>query len=358
MKPINEMKKFCSYLVLFVTILSTGVLLSCSNADEPQSDPINEPDNVTYEVKLSLGGEYTNVSESPLSRADNASPKKYYGINVYCMKTDGSETSYNHYAYGVFDNQLDMKISLLGGYKYKFECTSVEDDLDIMYLSSAGTDYEAISYPFYLYGSFYIKDINSFSISQSNYLYYIRRGYSTVRNIYGEGISTDYPRLNRYYGEMEDFIPGNGATAVIPMKRTVFGINVVVNGVPDGCLSWQDKSMNLTFNTNGCEGPEKMEFPHIFTFSDVYDCWKSEETYSQNFIIDFIWTRGNGYQQYFTENITVKRNVMTTITVNLKGGANDVSIGIAEEDVPMDIEDINIDFDGGDLNDTQVEPQE
>lgn len=49
---------------------------------------------------------------------------------------------------------------------------------------------------------------------------------------------------------------------------------------------------------------------------------------------------------------------MTAITVNLKGGANDVNIGIAEEDVPMDNENINIDFDGGDLNDTQVEPQE
>lgn len=48
---------------------------------------------------------------------------------------------------------------------------------------------------------------------------------------------------------------------------------------------------------------------------------------------------------------------MTTITVNLKGGANDVTIGINEDEPPMENENVNIDYDGGDLNDTPVDPQ-
>lgn len=49
---------------------------------------------------------------------------------------------------------------------------------------------------------------------------------------------------------------------------------------------------------------------------------------------------------------------MTTITVNLKGGANDVTLGVNEDETPMGNEDISIDYDGGNLNDTPVDPQE
>ncbi len=146
------------------------------------------------------------------------------------------------------------------------------------------------------------------------------------------------------------------------MKRTAFGIKVIVNGVPDGSLAWSDRNYdsyyNLRFNCDNCTGPDKLEYSQIFTFSEVYDCWKSEEVYTEDFTIYFTWTRANGYKQYFDEKITVKRNVMTTITVNLKGGANDVTLGVNEDETPMGNEDISIDYDGGNLNDTPVDPQE
>ena len=138
------------------------------------------------------------------------------------------------------------------------------------------------------------------------------------------------------------------------MKRTAFGIKVIVNGVPDGSLTWSDRNYdsyyNLRFNCDNCTGPDKLEYSQIFTFSEVYDCWKSEEVCTEDFTIYFTWTRANGY--------TVKRNVMTTITVNLKGGANDVTLGVNEDETPMGNEDISIDYDGGNLNDTPVDPQE
>ena len=58
-------------------------------------------------------------------------PKKIYGINVY-YKKDG-DTQYQNYAYGLFDNIEDMTISLIGGYKYKFECSMVKNDADTLY---------------------------------------------------------------------------------------------------------------------------------------------------------------------------------------------------------------------------------
>lgn len=363
------------------TMIVSAFVTSCSNTDEPQPVPTPIEEGKSYIVSLNLGGEYTNVTEEPLSRSGDL-PNKLYGVNIYCMKTDGSETSYSRYAYGVFDNVDDMKVTLLGGYKYKFECTSVADDID-----KIGYEYEwvndnrnltKIGFPFVTYYSSYfgytyfsISNLNNFITDQTLNLIQIKYGLSSVRyyNEYGEETDSwtgkTYPRLNRFYGELEDYIPSDGATATIPMKRTVFGIKIVVNGVPDGSLAWYDNNYSsensyegLTFSCNNFIGIENIECADIFTFRDVYDCWKSETTYTKDFTVYFVWTRANGYKQYFEKDITVKRNVMTTITVNLKGGANDVAIGVNEDDTPMDNDDVTIDYDGGNLNDTPVNPEE
>ena len=344
-----------------VAIATGTMFVSCSSNDDAPTEPARETEDTTYEVSLSLAGEYTDVSEEPLGRADAGAPKKYYGVNVYCMKTDGSESSYSKYAFGVFDNAADMTITLLGGYKYKFECTSVKDEADSLFIQKDYND--CFLYPFgvyyyrYNFYCYYIKDINKFITSQTDYLRHIKNGKSTV-----EGTDLQYPRMDRFYGELEDFVPSDGATASIPMKRTAFGIKVIVNGVPDGNLTWTDTNDGnygyLRFDCEGCTGTDKSEYPQIFTFENVYDCWKSEEVYTKDFTIYFTWTRANGYKQYFNESITVKRNVMTSITVNLKGGANDVTIGVNEDETPMGNEDISIEYDGGNLNVTPVDPQE
>lgn len=347
-------------MVLIMALIGT-VITSCSNADEPLPNPTPNDEGEVYEVSLSLGGEYTNVTEEPISRADEA-PKKYYGINVYCMKTDGTENSYGHYAYGVFDNVADMKITLLGGYKYKFECTSATEGDDKFFDSSS-----YILYPFQetyyvngvIYNDVFSKDdINKFITSQSKYLDGIKYGKTAYQSESGNNLydpyTHSYPRTDRYYGEITDFIPSNGGVANIPMKRTIFGVKMVINGVPDGKLDW---SVPLPMEHTSCNSSESLSFSHIYTFSDVRVCWIND-SHSSDFTINFTWTRSNGYRQNFKETITVKRNVMTTVNVNLKGGANDISLGIEEEDTPLGNESVNIDYDGGDINNTPVNPEE
>lgn len=353
-------------MVLIMALIGT-VITSCSNADEPLPNPTPNDEGEVYEVSLSLGGEYTNVTEEPISRADEA-PKKYYGINVYCMKTDGTENSYGHYAYGVFDNVADMKITLLGGYKYKFECTSAtegderffDDGSHILYPFETSYQYTGIfngtRYSYYYFSK---DDINKFITSQSVYLNGIKYGETAYQtessyNVYYDPYTRSNPRTDRYYGEITDFIPSNGGVANIPMKRTIFGVKMVINGVPDGKLEW---GMSLPMEHTSCNSSESLSFSHIYTFSNVWACWIND-SYSSDFTINFTWTRSNGYRQTFNKKITVKRNVMTTINVNLKGGANDISLGIEEEDTPLGNESVNIDFDGGDINNTPVNPEE
>ncbi|WP_252195052.1 hypothetical protein [Bacteroides thetaiotaomicron] len=66
--------------------------------------------------------------------------------------------------------------------------------------------------------------------------------------------------------------------------------------------------------------------------------------------------RGNGATQTFEKVVTAKRNVMTTINVNVNGSSTDSSLGVKEEDTPMESENVDMNFNGGDLDDNEVNP--
>ena len=176
----------------------------------------------------------------------------------------------------------------------------------------------------------------------------------------------DYPIMDRYYGELMDYLPTEGGTATIPMKRCAFGIKITINGVPDGTLSWgsiRTRHNSSTYfiypNKTSHTGSEKLEFSSIYTFYEVYKCWQKAvagEDYTNTFTINFTWDRANGYSQSFSKDFTVKRNVMTNINVTLSGGSGEVTIGMEEENSAMTDETTDVEYDGGSLNDTEVDP--
>jgi hypothetical protein len=271
------------------------------------------------------------------------------------MKTDGTQSSYSIYARGVFDNLEDMKITLLGGYKYMFRCTSATEDKDKFYMTGS-----ILFWPNYTY----LSDMNKFTM-ESNFgseLYYGTTCYNGFYDCY------DFPKMDRYYGELMEYTPTDGGTATISMKRCVFGVKVTVNGVPDGTLSWSNIRTRISTSYHyiypgkySHTGTEKLEFSSVYTFYYVYGCWKKAvagEDYTNTFTIDFTWTRANGYTQSFSKDFTVKRNVMTHINVTLTGGSKDVQVGIQEENSEMTSENTDVNYDGGSLNDTEVDPEE
>lgn len=320
----------------------------------------------TYEVQLNLGGEFVEISETPLVRSDTS--HQYYAVEIYCMKNDGSDSNYSYYAAGVFDNVEAMKITLLGGYKYKFICTSACD----------GEDKFTIEYDqlYWLYNSnirierinnFYTDNpylVNNIHLGATEYLKYTNNSYTSDYR--------SYPRMDRYYGELIDYIPTEGGIATISMKRCVFGVNLIINGVPDGTLSWNSaKTDNYTdyhiekpwfnFGTYSHTGSEILECSAIYTFYRVRECWEkavSGEDYSEVFTLNFTWERANGYRQEFSQEFTVKRNTMTTLNVSLTGGSADIGLGFDEENSDMTNENVNVVYDGGSTNDTNIEPEE
>lgn len=349
-----------TFRMIGMTLLVMMLCVACSNtdADEPQLEADNQK---TYEVSLNFDGDYVDITETPLSRADE--PKKYYAIDVFCMKTDGSQTSYSTYARGVFDNKEAMKITLLGGYKYKFECTSAIEGEDQFYF------YNDVDLIWPYRNRTYASAMNRFQM-ESSFGSELRTG-NTCYHYYSSSYSYySYPKMDRYYGQLMDYLPTEGGTATIPMKRCAFGVKMIINGVPDGTLRWSIKNKkyyhdsyynHLYPNTTSHTGSEKLENSTIYTFYEVYTCWQKAvagEDYTYTFTIDFTWDRANGYSQSFSKDFTVKRNVMTNINVTLSGGSEEVTIGMEEENSAMTDETTDVEYDGGSLNDTEVDPTE
>ena len=350
------MKKCRMFGMAVSAIMMCLNLVSC-NESEIVGSPVIE-DEKTYEVSLNLGGEYVDVTETPLSRADT--PKKFYAVNVYCIKADGTEDYYSNYAFGVFDNIESMKITLLGGYKYKFECTSATEGEDRFCLS----DYSLNWLEKYVD----LERMNIF-VTEDSYFPNLHSGYTRCINDLRGDTDSYYPRMDRYYGVLSDYVPTDGGTVTISMKRCAFGVKMVINGAPDGKLSWRNiktfiygsESTYLTLTPNSHTGAEKLEFSTLYTFYEVGACWEKAvagEVYSKQMTIEFTWERANGYKQEFSREFTVRRNVMTNLNVTLSGGSGEVSVGLDEEDAEMTEEYVNVDYDGGNTNDTEVNPVE
>ena len=329
------MKTF-RFLSVFVAAF---MLWSCSGSggeDIPEPTPQPTPEKPeTYTVSLNLGGEYISTSESPMSRADNST--RVYGINVYYK--DDNSTSWKHYAYGLFDNTNDMTISLIASYKYKFVCTMTEDNKDNVYYY-AGNEGRYYYYPFQVltstgYHSHCILK-NKFIVSTSNnyHLLFIDEGQTTI----AQDKNKDYPRVDRFYGELSDFIPSENTTPTIDLKRTAFGIKVVAVAPSDGTLTLSNDEIGTIVKIDSEEGNHESET--IITFKDVYKCWAGTVT-EQEFTFKLTWKRKNGASQEFTKKITVKRNVMTTINIDVTSTTADAGLKLNIDNTPMGTETVN-----------------
>lgn len=340
-------------------LVGSSMLFSCSNSEDELLTKEQEQNNQeTYTISFDLGGEFISTSDTPLSRNAVTPKKKIYGINVYYTK-DG-EQNYQNYAYGLFDNIEDMTISLIGGYKYKFECSMVQNDVDTLYYKqqiNGNIEYYApfhksTSNNYSLYG---VALENKFNISTTyNSIRFIglREGLSSTK---GNTFSSTYPRLDRFYGELTDYIPTKEGVAKIDLKRTAFGLKFVVTPPTDGTLSVNNNYSGFDPNIKISSGDSTVETSAIYTFYDVYKCWEVEK-HTEDFTIKLTWVRANGATQTFEKIVTAKRNIMTTINVNVNGSSTDSSLGVKEEDAPMGSESVDMNFSGGNLDDNEVNP--
>lgn len=410
---IEDMKK----MLLFALPLMAMCIVSCNRVEidatagtDGPSQSVGETVNVSFAFK----GDIT-VEESPLSKSagEETESTDLYGINVYYDKErDGNINDV--YGYGLFDNIADMNISLLTGYKYKFVCSLVKDGKnEVAYNNYRFYSYSSYydtaescpgyclpfcysyqsytedsfnySYPSYNGFSFSPTQVgNEFILGSSSHLTGLGKGgtnnfkagedtaiygYNTYSWGYDSGGYKQYPETDRYYGETTDYVPTEGGVVSIEMKRCVFGMKLNVIGVTDGSLTifFDENNGSSTWYSNAYIAIKDITSDYvgeenIYTFEDIYQCWSDAmrgNTYYKNMYMHVIWERGNSVTQTLeTKQVSFKRNVLTTVNVNLNGASDENGFNLDIESGEMTDENADFEFDAGNMEDTPVEPTE
>lgn len=311
-------------------------MIACSKEDTPA--PQEEPE--FYTVQLGWGGEIVDIAYEPLDT--RAATDDLYGIQVYSKPNNNSTaTSWEAYAYGVFDDPTDISIELASGNKYKFVATMVVDAKNRINTyhpddpDKVGGQYSApfnVSYD----------EIGTFISKKENDN--IRYGYADIIDSGGNINSYDIPNLDRYYGMVEEFIPSSSNTDItISMKRVSFGAKFVA----DGALA---KSGTLDIQIQGAPKmslvltEDEDSISDIFTFSDIYTAWLGyfldsgpDCPHYAEYNVAFKWIRPDKTElQIGTFPITYKRNTTTVVTIQME---NDVVEGDQTGGVGFEIDD-------------------
>lgn len=293
-------------------------LLACIGFSACNNDVVETPEPETYTVTLGWAGEILDVSYEPLST--RTATDDLYGIQVYSKaKSASSSTKWAPYAYGLFDDPGNITITLQSSHKYKFVATMLKDGKSKVHINKYDEEYE---------GPFFAKLDNKFYYDATEEMYLSDRVTSLIEgNSWGNYFR---PNIERFYGELSDYIPGGNSNAKIDMKRTSFGAKFVVGGklAVDGKLEIQLEEapkMELAL-TAGAD-----EISDIFTFEYVDKAWAKND-YTEDINVAFKWVRADGTESPMgTHKITFKRNTTTVVEFNIDKDGNDEGVDL---DIP------------------------
>lgn len=310
-----------------LTAAAILLLSSCSKTShEPES---KEPEAKVYQIALGFNGDLTVGEETPLSSlAPNktiarsvSATNDLIGIQVR-SRAKGSSSSYNPYAYGLFDDISNVSINLLGGYEYSFEATLVKDGKSKIFVSGG------FFTPFFRAGneSSYTTVGSNFVITANSYFSGLNSGRT---NLTATGTTVyDIPETDRYYGFVPVYEPSASGTLNVAMSRASFGAKFVAAGLTSGRLRISIK--NAPDQYIEVTTPNKT-IQNIYTFSCV-SCAASDNVHSETIPVTVSWLRTDGaVVPIATKDITFKRKTLTTININVADGSLAKAINITEE---------------------------
>ncbi len=313
---------------LFWALLALAFLWSC---DKKVTSDVDYGTPIT--VNLGISGD-VSVSSEPISKG--SADTGIYGINVYFDKEkDGNPNDI--YAFGIFDNVADMTITLLSGYKYTFKCTLVKNGVDKLYYGQYGSNtYSGYAKPFQTSKTASSQVSNSFNYTSNSggeYLSGIGSGIAIINNNGAASGDVTHPKINRYYGEMANYTPVAGGVVTIPLKKTCFAVKLIIRGVPEGTLSANvkiDGSYTLVDGSTGTEDYIGEAVTYSFTNLPQYvnDGASAPAVASWSFESSLFsqWNLSS------SSDITVKRNVLTTVTISVTPDSATGAVSVTEEE--------------------------
>ena len=310
-------------------LIALFAFVSVSCEKNPGATTIEDEKNETFtKVSFNFSGQEFELSETPLTKAGEA--KDWYAFQVY-SRVEGSNNGYSRYAYGFFDNKEDMIINLKNGYEYRFDvCMLVEGSQLVSYFCLTNAGWARVD--------------NTFKISSTESVRYMYDGYLYMRS--GQ---YDRPMIDRFMGRTDGYVPTEGGVVNIEMIRAAFAVKFVPNDFTSGELEISLEGSELITMEAGTD----TERQDVFSFNHPGNVL-TNLNYSENIPVNVVWIKDDGVRTPIAnQSVTFKRNVLTTISFEVKESANSNSFNIKANESFENGETVTI---GGDGTNTGVNP--
>ena len=171
-------------------------------------------------------------------------------------------------------------------------------------------------------------------------------------------------KYDSYYGELDKYEPTTGGYVEIQTKRVAYGVKYITKNLTEGTLKvevntdYADYDVELT-------SEHTITTPHegIYSFTQAREAWmgvwkietQSYENYYRTKNLTISWTKNDGTViPLGTHDVTFKRNVMTTVTIDVKDTSINNGIKITLDDTPMVDDDVQYEISGGTVIETPV----
>lgn len=230
-------------LLLFITVF---IFFSCAKDDYNGNDS-------TTPIDLRFAAEQQTI---PAEKGADL-----YAVQVY-ITVAGSD-DYVAYAYGLFDNNSDIKLVLPDDARYKIESTIVIDGKQLV-------SHDSLSYyePFVANDHTPVELSNKFTISSTRYFTDLSGSKSRVVSQTKDSTYNHIyliPALDRYYGELADFDPELSPKAEVNMDRVVFGMNLSIKNTTKSTISLK---IDGTPDSLVVEGGSNRALDRLYTLPD------------------------------------------------------------------------------------------
>lgn len=344
-------KLMASVAMLLVLSLATSCETLVNYLDTPQT-----PETPTEEeyVTVSLGFDFVDleVGYEPLSRAQENND--VYGIQVYSTPAPATECpEWKPFAYGAFYSTDNLSINLLKGYEYKFVATMLKDGKAKLYNHEQWENGVYLGDEYWAPISAVVSD--NFKYGLDDHGWDLGSGYSCLNLVINGYVqSPNRPNLERYYGELEGYTPGDkGGKAKIQLKRTSFGAKYIAKGKNAGSGTLEilmDSAMQVNLNL-----AESNQVSDIYTFDNVREAWL-DNNYSETFPVVLRLVREDGTTVPLgTHNLTFKRNATTVVNVSMDDTSEASGVGVEFLESGEMSEGDEVTIEDGEIVDTEVD---
>ena len=304
------MKTLRNWWMAFVAVFMCVNFVSCGSDNEiPGDEPTISKE---FEISIGFGGEIS-VSDSPLGRAVG---NDLYAVQVYSKKTSDDAAVETPYAYGLFDDIASLTLNVTEGYTYRFVASMVVDAKNK--IQTTDNKYGAP------YGNNAISANNKFVVSSTKGFDGLESGSALLA---GTTSVVSMPTLDRYYGVATLTPNETNKSVTIHMLRTVFGLKFVAKGLDQEGetvkIAISDAPDNLTVNYEAGKTEQATE-NIIYSFKDILAAYNDGKSEAYTAKVTLKVTMNNVDE--ITKEITVTRNMLSTITINEPNHNGQISI--------------------------------